>query len=77
MLAEAAQTHQSEGEHSGDRMAYLDIDFVIPIALLAASIVGVVLVRMAILRGEKVARDRTQKLIERHGMSDAERASTD
>jgi heme exporter protein D len=56
-------------------MAYLDIDFVIPIALLAASIVGVVVVRTAILRGERIARERTQKLIERHGMSEADRAS--
>ncbi|HJL14337.1 MAG TPA: hypothetical protein RMH99_01705 [Sandaracinaceae bacterium LLY-WYZ-13_1] len=47
-------------------MAYLDIDFSIPIALLVAAILGVVLVRHAVSRGERHARERTRRLIERH-----------
>jgi hypothetical protein len=47
-------------------LAYLDVDFVLPIAVLAASIVGVVLVRLAAARGERAARIRTERLIQRH-----------
>lgn len=57
-------------------MAHLDVDLSIPIALLVASIVGVLLVRHAISRGERRAKERTRRLIERygiesHGRSDA------
>ncbi|HEY8427479.1 MAG TPA: hypothetical protein VIL20_03860 [Sandaracinaceae bacterium] len=65
-------------------MRYVDIDFAIPIALLVASIVGVMLVRVAAARGERLARARTERLIEEHGgaahyrdgMRDSGRAST-
>lgn len=65
-------------------MSYVNIDFAIPIALLIASIVGVMLVRVAAARGERAARARTQRLIERYGgaahhdgMRDPDRASID
>lgn len=65
-------------------MRYVDIDFAIPIALLVASIVGAVLLRVAAARGERLARARTERLIEEHGgaahheegMRDSDRAST-
>lgn len=66
-------------------MSYVNIDFAVPIALLVASIVGVMLVRVAVARGERAARVRTERLIERFGgavhhtdgMRDRDRASTD
>ena len=63
-------------------LAYIDIDFGIPIALLAASIVGVVLVRVAAARGLNAAKVRTRQLIQRFdaaggGMRDDDRASTE
>ena len=48
-------------------MAYLDIDFTIPIALLAGAIVAVLLVRQFTQYGERRAKERTRALIERHG----------
>jgi hypothetical protein len=45
-------------------VAHVDIDFTIPIALLGASMVGVMLVRLAAVRGEQAGRERTRRLIE-------------
>jgi hypothetical protein len=57
-------------------LAYLDIDFTIPISVIAASIVGVVIVRWAAARGRRLAKARTQRLLSRYGgMSDTDRAS--
>jgi hypothetical protein len=60
-------------------VAYVHIDFAIPIGLLGASIVGVMLVRLAAARGERAAKERTRRLIERHGggAHDRDRASGD
>ncbi len=67
-------------------MAYVDIELAIPIALLAASIVGVVLVRFAAGRGERAGKERARRLIddigvdaggtEEGGMRERESAST-
>lgn len=48
-------------------MAHLEIDFIIPIALLAASLVGVMLVRIAAQRGERAAKKRARRLIDELG----------
>jgi len=58
-------------------MAHLDVDFTIPIALLVSSLIGVVLVRLAVQRGERAAKARTRRLIQRHGMRATGRASED
>jgi len=58
-------------------MAYLDVDFSIPIALSIASIVGVVFVRLAVSLGEKRAEDRTRRLIEENGLRGRPRAPCD
>lgn len=68
-------------------MAYLDVDFGIPMAILAASIAGTILVRIAAAVGERRARERTLRLIgeigidtekplEKGGMRRHERTST-
>jgi hypothetical protein len=56
-------------------MAYVHIDFAIPIGLLGASIVGVMLVRLAAARGARAARERTRRLIEEHDCGMREGAS--
>jgi len=48
-------------------MGHLDIDFTLPIILLLGAILGVVIVRMSVARGDRLARERTQKLIRDHG----------
>lgn len=58
-------------------MAHLDVDFTLPIALLVSSLIAVVLVRLAVQRGEKAAEARTRRLIRRHGMRAMGRASDD
>ncbi len=50
-------------------MAYLSVDYVFPIALLVAAILGVVLVRLAAARGERAAKLRTARLIEQYAAS--------
>jgi hypothetical protein len=52
-------------------MAHLDIDFVIPMALLFASIVGVMLVRVAAARGERAAKERARRAIAALGLEPA------
>jgi hypothetical protein len=52
-------------------MAHLDIDFVIPMTLLFASIVGVMLVRFAAARGERAAKERARRSIAELGLEPA------
>jgi hypothetical protein len=52
-------------------MAHLDIDFVIPMTLLFASIVGVMLVRYAAARGERAAKERARRSIAALGLEPA------
>lgn len=49
-------------------MAHLNIDFVIPMTLLFASIVGVMLVRYAAARGERAAKERARRSIAALGL---------
>ena len=44
-------------------MAYLDIDFIIPAAIMASAIIGVLMIRKAVRQGAERARRRTAKLI--------------
>lgn len=48
-------------------MGYLDIDFTAPIALLVGAIAGVMIVRMTVARGDRLAKERTQRLLRDHG----------
>jgi len=47
-------------------MGHLDIDFTLPIALLFGAIAAVVLVRMTVARGDRWAKERTQRLLLEH-----------
>lgn len=48
-------------------MAHLEINFVVPIALLGASLLGVLLVRFAAEHGERAAKKRARRLIDELG----------
>lgn len=53
-------------------MAHLNIDFIIPMTLLFASIVGVMLVRFAAARGERAAKERARRWIAELGIEPAD-----
>lgn len=50
-------------------MAYVNVDLTLPIALLVGAIVGVMVVRTVMLRGEARAKERTKRLLARHGLA--------
>ncbi|MGF1467030.1 MAG: hypothetical protein ACFCGT_12935 [Sandaracinaceae bacterium] len=49
-------------------MAHLEVDFAVPLALLAGSLIGVLVLRLLASRSRHRAARRTRRLVERLGM---------